>query len=123
MSNLAVAVRNAVSMSSGNTDRIQMLNDRLRQKFIGGRIMLTTGVQALDDEDRRKLLAMVQNFDQFAPGNDPYGEHDFGRVNVGGAGYFWKIEYYDFDLESASPDPADETVTTRVITIMREDEY
>jgi hypothetical protein len=35
----------------------------------------------------------------------------------------WKIEYYDRELKSGSPDPADESVTTRVLTVMLAEEY
>jgi hypothetical protein len=37
--------------------------------------------------------------------------------------YYWKIDYYDRNLELHSLDPADPEVTVRVLTIMRVDEY
>ena len=37
--------------------------------------------------------------------------------------FFWKIDYYDRKTEFGSPDPADPALTTRVLTIMRADEY
>lgn len=104
-------------------ERIRRLNDRLRTTFISGRVMLTAGVRSLSDEERATLLQAVRAFDDFTLANDPYGEHDFGRVEVGGCGYFFKIDCYDVDLTYQSPDPADATVTTRVMTIMQEDEY
>ncbi|WJH38898.1 DUF3768 domain-containing protein [Aliirhizobium terrae] len=73
----------------------------------------------MTEADRAELWRRVQSYDQFDAGNDPYGEHDFGRVNVGGASYYWKIDYFDADLTHGSPDP----ITRRVMTIMREDEY
>lgn len=102
---------------------IRDLNNLLRTTFVSGRVMLTTGVQAMDDDDRARLLQAVSAFDGFSLASDPYGEHDFGRVEIGGCGYFFKIDYYDLDLRYQSPDPADITVTARVMTIMREDEY
>ncbi|MGT2444772.1 DUF3768 domain-containing protein [Ensifer adhaerens] len=111
------------SPSSTKDCRIRDLNDELRQTFSTGRVLLTSGVQALEEGPRAELLHVVQQFDDFTPASDPYGEHDFGRVVVGGPGYFWKIDYYDNDLQYQSPDPADVSVTTRVLTIMREDEY
>lgn len=104
-------------------ERIRYLNDLLRTTFVSGRVMLTAGVRAMDDDDRARLLQAVSAFDAFTLANDPYGEHDFGRVEVGGCGFFFKIDYYDLDLRYQSPDPADSTVTARVMTIMREDEY
>lgn len=109
--------------SSARNCRIRELNDELRTTLGSGRVVLTSGVQALDEGERVELLRTVQQFDDFTISNDPYGEHDFGRVVVGGRGYFFKIDYYDNDLQYQSPDPADATVTTRVLTIMREDEY
>ena len=37
--------------------------------------------------------------------------------------YFWKIDYYDANLEYGSDDPANDAVTTRVLTIMEASEY
>jgi hypothetical protein len=46
-----------------------------------------------------------------------------GRFTAGGEDYYWKIDYYDHELEFHSPDPANPEVTVRVLTIMRVDEY
>jgi hypothetical protein len=102
---------------------IRTLNDRFRRSFIGGRVLMTPGVQALDGVEKLALLAAVQRFDAFDAGNDPYGEHDFGSVTISGACFFWKIDCYDKDLEFGSPDPANDAVTCRLLTLMRADEY
>ena len=85
--------------------------------------MITPGVSALEEAARARLLAAVQAFSAFTPDNDPYGERDFGSVVVAGATFFWKIDYYDAGLRGGSPDPTDAAVTSRVLTIMRADEY
>jgi len=85
------------------------------------RVIITEGVQALDNVDT--VLRQVQLFDAFTPDNDPYGEHDFGAIRYQGQTIFWKIDYYDLDLQMHSPDPSDETVTARVLTIMLAEEY
>ena len=104
-------------------DRIRALNDDFRRTFVGGMIMITSGVEAMPVEQRRALLAQVRAFDAFTDDNDPHGEHDFGAIDEGGVRYFWKIDYYARATEMGSPDPADPAVTTRVLTIMRADEY
>ena len=84
-------------------------------------MIITEGVQAL--EDVGAILRQVQLFNAFKPDNDPYGEHDFGAIRYQGQTIFWKVDYYDLDLHMHSPDPSDETVTARVLTIMLAEEY
>ena len=84
-------------------------------------MIVTEGVQALEDVD--VLLRQVQLFDAFTPDNDPFSEHDFGSIQLAENTIFWKIDYYDLDLHMHSPDPSDETVTARVLTIMLAEEY
>lgn len=98
-------------------------NDAFRKSFSGGRILLTPGVTNLTAVHQRAVILAVQAFDDFSPDNDPYGEHDLGVVTLEDAVFFWKIDYYDPDLQFGSSDPADDDVTCRVLTIMRADEY
>ena len=109
--------------SKSNTDRIRELNDAFRRTFVGGAVMITAGIEAMPLDQRRALLQKVRSFEAFGEDNDPHGEHDFGAVDEAGERYFWKLDYYDRTMESGSPDPADPSVTTRVLTIMRADEY
>ena len=107
------------------TRRIRELNDGFRQSLVGGRVVLTSGVQELGAEPISGLVRMVQTYssEQFQPDSDPYGEHDFGSISYEGTKYFWKIDYYDRNLEFHSENAADPTVTQRVMTTMRADEY
>ena len=50
-------------------------------------------------------------------------KHDFGSFDADGHTIFFKIDYFDKDLKYHSPDPADPTVTERLITIMLAEEY
>lgn len=103
--------------------RIRELNDAFRASFIGGRVLLTAGVAAMPEAQQAKLLEGVCRFSAFDDRNDPYHEHAFGALDIDGVRYFWKIDYYSRDLASGSSDPADPSATTRVLTIMRADEY
>jgi hypothetical protein len=105
------------------TDRIRELNDNFRRTFVGGAIMITAGVEAMPNEQRRSLLAKVRAFDAFTEDNDPHGEHDFGAIEESGIRCFWKIDYYDREMTMHSDDASDPTVTTRLLTLMLAEEY
>ena len=111
------------SITVSTAERIRALNDAFRRTFVGGMVMITAGVEAMPVDQRRSLLQKVRAFDAFTDDNDPHGEHDFGAIDEGGVRCFWKIDYYDRKTEFGSPDPTDPAVTTRVLTIMRADEY
>jgi hypothetical protein len=108
---------------SDRVRRIRQLNDAFRTTFFGGRVLCTPGVSDLSSELNAALLERVQTFDQFNAENDPHHEHDFGDITPDGETYFWKIDYYNKDCTGGSEDPADPEKTTRVLTIMRADEY
>jgi len=103
--------------------QVAALNDAFRRRPAGGLVMLTQGVLALDAVAQERLIEEVRGFDSFTPDNDPYGEHDFGAIDLSGEAFFWKIDTYDRSLTFASPDPADPSLTTRVLTIMRAEEW
>ena len=105
------------------TTRVRAVNDAFRRSFVGGQMVETPSVVELLESDHIALLLAVRCFSSFNPDNDPYDEHDFGAVEVGGQRFLWKIDAYDRALLGGSPDPADPAVTTRVLTIMRADEY
>ena len=103
--------------------RTAALNDRFRQTFWGGKVMMTQGVQELPDATREKLFRAVSEFDDFTDDNDPHREHDFGRIMFGDVQFFWKIDYFDHTLCFGVDDPSDNHNTTRVLTIMLASEY
>jgi hypothetical protein len=108
---------------SDPAQRVRQLNDAFRRTFVGGVVVVTAGVEALPSQLRSALLAKVREFDAFTEDNDPHGEHDFGVVDDGDVRCFWKIDYYDTEMELMSPDPADPAATTRVLTVMLAHEY
>lgn len=109
--------------SNMDTARIRALNDAFRRSFVGGRVLLTIGVSELPDADKAAVLEKIRTFAAFDAGNDPHGEHDFVAIEHCGERYFGKIDYYAADLRFGSENPADPEQTTRVLTIMRADEY
>jgi Protein of unknown function (DUF3768) len=105
------------------TETIRDLNDRLRQDLSAGIAVITPRVAALGADAVGRIIRTIAVFDDFCQENDPHGEHDFGAFHADGQTIFFKIGYYANDLAAASPDPADPTVTRRVITIMVADDY
>jgi hypothetical protein len=106
-----------------NAAVIARLNDAFRKTFVGGKVVATAGVATLPEETRERVLSAVRAFSEFTQDNDPHGEHDFGALEILGESYFWKIDYFDAALEFGSENPADTSVTTRVLTIMLASEY
>jgi hypothetical protein len=105
------------------TARIRALNDELRQNFAEGIAVMTPGIAALGAEAVDRIVKTVAVFDDFCHANDPHEEHDFGAFDVNGHAIMFKIDYLDKTLTYHSPDPADRSVTERVITIMLAEEY
>jgi hypothetical protein len=108
---------------SDDKEKIRALNDDLRQHLLGGDTVLTPGVAALGQEAIIRLVRAIAIFDDFCAANDPHNEHDFGVLEFEGARVMFKIDYYDKDLRFHSPDPANESITERIVTIMLADEY
>jgi Protein of unknown function (DUF3768) len=115
-------------MSTSDQDRehraatIAHLNDHLRLSPDPG-WMMTSGLQAMGVAFVAQAIAAVGSHNDFPEGDDPFGERDFGAFELAGERLFWKIDYYDRELLNASPDPANEAVTRRVLTVMLAEEY
>jgi hypothetical protein len=109
--------------SSLRTARVRELNDQLRCKGTGGRIVVTRGIAALGVAGMRRVLLAVANFDDFTDDNDPWAEHDCAVLTVAGRRIIFKIDYYDRQLVHHSPDASDPAVTERVVTVMLAEEY
>jgi hypothetical protein len=112
-------------MTTSKVEQIRTLNDRLRQNLSTdiGTAVITTGVAALGDEAVARIVKTIAVYDDFCHDNDPWEEHDFGAFEVDGHKIFFKIDYYDPTLTDHSDDPADPTITHRLITIMLAEEY
>lgn len=103
---------------------IRELNDLLRREGRGnGTVVVTPGIQERSWDFLQRAFQAVRKFDQFSEDNDPWGEHDYGAVEVDGEKVFWKIDYFDPTFAQGSANPANEAVTHRVLTIMLASEY
>lgn len=125
-----------MSPAISQAGRIAELNDRLRARvgipvFEGletaqlGTVVMTQGVMALQSEQIIETWKQVREFDAFNGDNDPYGERDFGAIDLPGAPrIFWKIDCYaDANMDAGCEDPADAAKSFRVLTIMLAEEY
>lgn len=113
------------------SERIAALNDALRTNNSNPQSMdrtvmahgLVAHIEALSSNAlpdwflTREVREIVAKFDQFDRDNDPYGERDYGSFDWRGERCFWKIDYYDADLRGGSSDPANASITARVLTI------
>ena len=99
-------------------ERAAALNDEFRKQ---NPMTYTVTPGILDNLDLREVITRVREYDDFNEDNDPYGEHDFGLVEVAGNKVFWKIDYYDESLgywcDPLSPE------CHRVLTILLAEEY
>ncbi|WP_449470216.1 DUF3768 domain-containing protein [Sphingobium chungangianum] len=115
---------------SSSLTGIRQLNDRCRQgRDPSARILITANCLAtfapgegIESElvAQARLMAAVNSF-TFA--EDDRSERDFGEVLVDGRRVWFKIDYYDPALEFGSENPADASITRRVLTIMLPEDY
>jgi hypothetical protein len=103
--------------------RVRQLNDEFRRTLQGGKVVVTSGVEALGENALSIVLGEVQTFADFGAVSDPHSAHDFGTFDVAGHKFLWKIDAYDTHMEFGSEDPADSMRTTRVLTVMLASEY
>lgn len=108
---------------STQTMQIRALNDKLRRNLTTGLAVITPGIAALGPDAVDRIVRTVSLYDDFCHANGPHEEHDFGVFDAEDDKIFFKIDYYDNSLSMHSPNPADPTVTKRVITIMLANEY
>ena len=98
---------------------IALHNDRFRITLspVLGKVVVTGGVLLKGDAFTTKAIGLVRQFNDFNDGNDPYGERDFGTVEVYNEIVNWKFDYFDRRYKYLSENPADPEVTRRVLTI------
>ncbi|AGK57064.1 hypothetical protein HYPDE_26918 [Hyphomicrobium denitrificans 1NES1] len=117
-------------MQDEHTARIRELNDAFRTRtgliapwIALGELVITRGVAAHGNDFINRALEEVRAFSEFTESNDPWGEHDFGVFALDGVTLNWKVDCYDEERETASPDASDPAQTRRVLTVMLAEEY
>lgn len=111
-----------------NSATIAAQNDLFRTSLgstpqLAGTVVTTMGVITRGETFHLKAMEAVRSFDRFDEDNVPYGEHEFGSVEIDGQTVFWKIDLYAPDLKHGSSHPSDPEHTHRVLTVMLASEY
>lgn len=110
------------------TETIARLNDRVRHGLDRtAKVVMTSSLLARMSDGTEpsrilaqgKVLKALRNC-TFSPDSP---ERDFARLEVDGVTILLKIDYYDLQLEYGSEDPADASVTCRVLTVMAPEDY
>ncbi|MDW9776428.1 DUF3768 domain-containing protein [Sinorhizobium meliloti] len=71
-----------------------------------------------------RVALVAAAYDDWNSGDDPHGEHDFGKFEVDGEHFMFKIDYYAIgDEQHGSEHPEDQAVTIRVMTLMYAEDY
>lgn len=84
---------------------------------VGCMLVQTSGVSSLPEAEQSMLREAVEAYSEFGKDNDPYGEHDFGKITQNGVDYFWKIDNYGDEYRQHG------LTHPLLLTIMRADEY
>jgi hypothetical protein len=105
------------------TAKIRELNDNLRVNGKGGRIVVAGALARATLEEQWRAAHGVRTFKDFNENNDPHGEHDFGRFEIDGKAYIWKIDYYDLSEMKGSDRPENPVVTVRILSIFYAEDY
>lgn len=106
---------------------IAEINDRFRHDVLTkplehGKCLLTQGIATLPPHTQIAIFLKIRAYKTFKTGDDPYGEHDFGAIEVPGSEkVFWKIDYYEDSQCNAGTEDIENAY--RVLTIMHASEY
>jgi hypothetical protein len=111
-------------------EQIARLNDRTRLGFDrNARVVITRNcLERLAEAEgapeepivlQARLMAAFRhcNFSEDSP------ERDFAAITFLGRKVWMKIDYFDAAMEFGSEDPADASITTRVMTILLPEDY
>lgn len=107
-----------------------MVNNRFRAELLRRvqghhRILATQGVHSMGIQAVEDILNLVLAFkeEDFRSDFEPWGDRDFIVVENQGQKIWAKIDAYDLDQSHSSPNPLDDAVTVRVLTLMLPQEH
>lgn len=105
--------------------RIRELNDELRTKGYSrnGKIVAMGALAQNGEAKQIRVVLGASSHTDWNSGDDPYGEHDFGKFEIEGEAFIFKIDYYALDEIHGSEHPDDPSVTIRVMTLMYASDY
>ena len=122
-----------LSTQDGRAAQTARLNTLARRDPVaaGAEWRVTSGVHDLLSDDEGRLIAAraailaraIAEFDDFPPGNDPYGERDFGAFTLWDHPMFWKIDYFHPTREEHAPCAWSVELCRRTLTVMLASEY
>ncbi len=107
--------------STQTPDSLATINDQFRRQLSIssdsplGLYRMTGAVASFTFRDKQEILRVIAEFSDFNKENDPWQEHDFGSFMYQEETIFWKIDYYDKNIEYGSADPLDPEKTIRVL--------
>lgn len=110
------------------TEQIAKLNDRARQGLdrTATTVFTTNLLDKFGDGTRTNDIlaqAQIRKAMRHCSFADDSPERDLSFFEVAGHRVMMKIDYYDTTLEWGSEDPADASITRRVITLMAPEDY
>lgn len=127
------------TQETAHTAEIARLNDATRSGTLkNSRMVMTRAVAEIlggdSTNDAQRAADRIVNMiclrqaileAPIDPGNDPYGERDFGALDFMDQRILWKIDCYanDGHFTSGSDTPWDEAATFRIMTVMLAGEY
>src|SRR5258708_1076979 len=112
-----------MEITDAQIGRIRHLNDLLRCRGVGGEVMVTAGLDALGTATVIRILLEVAAFTDFNAHNIPPTHHHYRVLSVHCLPIAFKIDYFERTLTYRSADPADPSLTVRIMAVMLSHEY
>jgi hypothetical protein len=118
---------NTIDYESYTSEQLARINDAIRMNLcklrcnvpvegVYGQLVFTRNAIEMLGDNITVLIQAVGSFNDFNEDNNPYKEHDFGKIELFGQVWFWKFDYYDKKLQYFGHH-------THVLTVMLAEDY